>query len=100
MEAKQLMRTVKIDGVDVTVAIGDPVWWFNQAQMDVPAPAVIVSFAEDNMVNLAYINHIGAKFTNLSGVCLIGDTKLDNKNYREKGCWSPRGLWTALNLKG
>jgi hypothetical protein len=100
VKASQLTRTVVIDNTEVTVAIGDPIWWFNQAQMDIPAPAFIVSFAEDNMVNLTYINHVGARLTNLSGVCLLGDSKLDNKNYRSKGCWCPRGMWTALGLKG
>jgi hypothetical protein len=95
-----LIREFNIDGTPWTVAIGDVVWLFNENQLDaMPHVATVTAFGEDNMVDLTYNAVVGSRLVPVQGVCLVGDERLSNVNYRKRGSWIPRGAFPSLNLK-
>jgi hypothetical protein len=100
MNQSDLVREITLEGSKVTVSIGDTVWWFAENQLnDTPSVGHIVRFCEDNMVDLVHTTGIGNRQITEQGVCLLSDPKLDNPNYRKRGSWCPRGLWSALKLR-
>lgn len=100
MKQSDLIRQFIIEDQPVVVAIGDVVWYFNENQLNtMPHVAQVVAFGEDNMVDLTYNATIGSRLVPVQGVCLVGDERLKNANYRKRGSWIPRGAFTCLNLK-
>lgn len=100
MKTRDLIRELVIDEVPVQVSIGDTVWFFGQAQTsNVPLPASISAFGEDNMVNITYQQPLTGRSIAVEGVCLCGDPRLKNPNYNKRGAWCPRGTWSFLSLK-
>ena len=100
MRLTDLIREFNIDGTPWTVAIGDVVWLFNENQLDaMPHVATVTAFGEDNMVDLTYNAVVGSRLVPVQGVCLVGDERLNNVNYRKRGSWIPRGAFPSLNLK-
>lgn len=100
MKFSDLTRIVTIDKTAVPVSVGDTVWWFAGGQLDnIPASALVLSFCEDNMINLSYNSGVGSRLVSETGVCLIGDERLSNAHHNKRGAWCPRGTWTLLNLK-
>lgn len=100
MKIRDLVRDVVVEEVNMQVSIGDVVWWFGQAQTsDLPLPATVVMFGEDNMVNLTYQQPHTGRSVAIEGVCLCGDPRLKNPNYNKRGAWCPRGTWSFLGLK-
>lgn len=100
MKLSDLIRQFVIDQNPITVAIGDTVWFFNENQTDsMPHVATVTAFGEDNMVDLTYNAVIGSRLVPAQGVCLVGDERLNNANYRKRGSWIPRGAFPSLNLK-
>jgi hypothetical protein len=92
--------TVEQGTPPVSVAIGDTVWWFTEAQLNnTPAVAFVVSFCEDNMIDLQYTTGVGNRLVTEKGVCLIGDERLKNVHNRKRGAWCPRATWKLLELK-
>jgi hypothetical protein len=99
LKISELTRKFPIDNMLVDVTVGDTVWWFAGAQLNnLPAVATILSFCEDNMINLSYNSTVGSRLVTELGVCLIGDDRLKNVHNRKRGAWCPRGTWTALEL--
>lgn len=101
MKTRDIVRQVVIDQNPHTVWIGDTVWWCAQGQTDnVPAVATVTDFCGDDMVDLTYITpHSTGKLQVLKGVCLLGDERLKNQNYRSKGAWLPRTAFAMLQIK-
>lgn len=95
----QLCKTVVLDERQVSVLLGDDVWWFAGNELgNPPAAAKVVAMCGDNMVDLSIYNQVNGKQFIEKGVCLIGDELLKNQNYRKRGSWCPRGNWSALNV--
>lgn len=103
MKPTELVRqyTIGDNSSPHTVWIGDTVWWFAQDEVNgVPAPATVLALCEDNMVNLSYLSVVGSgRQVVVTGVCLHGDERLSNKNYRDKGSWLPRTAFGVLPIK-
>lgn len=103
MKSTELVRQYNIseNSSPHTVWLGDTVWWFAQNETGgVPAPATVLAFCEDNMVNLSYLSVVGTgKQVVISGVCLVGDERLGNNNYRKNGSWLPRTAFGVLPIK-
>jgi hypothetical protein len=100
MKTTEICREVTIDGIKIPVSIGDTVWWFMENQLNnIPAVAIVIQFSEDNMIDLARYTSPGSRLTAEVGVCLLDDPRLSNANYRKRGSWCPRGMWSSLNLK-
>lgn len=100
MKCSDLTRVVTFDDTDVSVSIGDIVWWFSENQIqNLPHAAMVVKLGDDNMVDLSYNAVVGSRLVTESGVCMVGDSRLANANYRKRGSWCPRGTWSILNLK-
>jgi hypothetical protein len=103
MKSSELVRQYDIgeSSPPHTVWLGDTVWWFAQNETSgVPAPATVLAFCEDNMVNLSYLSVVGTgKQVVITGVCLVGDERLGNNNYRKNGSWLPRTAFGVLPIK-
>jgi hypothetical protein len=103
MKSSELVRQYDIgeNSPPHTVWLGDTVWWFAQNETSgVPAPATVLAFCEDNMVNLSYLSVVGTgKQVVITGVCLVGDERLGNNNYRKNGSWLPRTAFGVLPIK-
>ena len=98
---KDLVRSVILDGTEVTLALGETVWYFGAAQVsDRPIPATIQAFGEDNMVDLVYHEQATAKPMTARGICMLTDPRLENMVHKKRGAWCPRGTWTCLDVKG
>jgi len=98
---KDLIRTVKLDDVEIHISLGETVWYFGAAQIsDKPIPATIQSFGEDNMVDLLYHEQSTGKPMLLRGICMETDPRLANMVHKKKGSWCPRGSWSFLEIKG
>ena len=97
---KDLARTVTIDDTPTTIAVGETVWYFGAAQVnDVPVPAQLMRFGEDNMVDLIVHDPTTGKPKVENGICMATDPRLENMVHRKRGAWSPRGMWSFLGLK-
>lgn len=100
MKQSDLIRQFIIEDQPIVIALGDVVWLFNENQLDtLPHVATVIAFGEDNMVDLAYNAVVGSRLVPVQGVCLVGDERLKNANYRKRGSWIPRGAFSVLNLK-
>ena len=76
-------------------ALGDTVWYYlsgDAAAVPVVAPqaAIITKIGEGHIVDLAIIAPDVSQRLSRVSVCLHGDPNLQNKAYREKGCWHPK----------
>lgn len=93
------IRRFEFENTDLNLAIGDIVWYYFDGVVEhTPAPAMVVEFGEDNMVTLevhAMLQPGRHRIT--SGVCLHGDPRLENMNFRKRGVWAPRGSWAFNN---
>lgn len=98
MRQNQLVQSITVEGQQYNVAIGDVVFWFQQAQLNSqPHIATVLELLDDNMVTLAVTTHTEQlKITRKEGVCLVGDERLKNQNYVKRGAWCPRGLFRFL----
>ena len=98
MKTEQLVRPVTLEGQQFNVAVGDVVFWFQQAQLNsTPHVATVLELLDDNMVTLAVITHTEqVKLVRHTGVCLAGDERLKNPNYVKRGAWCPRFLFSFL----
>ena len=100
MKTTDITKSVTVDGHQTPVTLGDTVWWFAEAQTQSrPSAALVIELSDDNQVTLAYIPVKGSRLTQMTGVCLMGDKRLSNANFRKQGCWCPRALWDSLKLK-
>lgn len=104
LKVSSLIQDVKIGEEVAYVTLGDHVWFFaNNQTQSIPHVAVILRFAEDKMVDLAYYpitgTGVSAKLIHATGVCLVGSPLLDNKNNAKRGSWCPRQGWKVLDIK-
>ncbi len=98
LKPAQLAKTIKLQDTECPIALGDPVWWFQEAQLQsMPQVGTIVEILEDNMLTLnVQTNTAQPKLVRKEGVCLAQDSRLTNQNFRSRGCWVPRALWPFL----
>lgn len=90
------IKNHKFEGVDLPIAIGDVVWFFFDASPTTdPAPAVVAEFGEDNMLTLEVLSGVQpGRARKVDGVCMHHDGRLNNQNFRKRGSWAPRGVWS------
>lgn len=101
VQQKDLVRKVTLDDVEVTLALGEVVFYFGAAQVsDRPIPATIQAFGEDNMVDLIYHEQSTGKPQVARGLCMLTDPRLENMVHKKRGAWCPRGCWSCLEIKG
>lgn len=100
MRTDDLIRTVTLDGQQVSVVLGDVVWYFGAAQTaSTPLPATVVAFGGPGLVDLVFTEPTTGKSIAAKGVCMATDPRLENMNNRKRGSWAPRGLWSFLGTK-
>jgi hypothetical protein len=98
--AEEAVRFIEFNGVRRTLLLGDTVWWFPDAAIHAkPHAARIMGFNENDMLELEISSHTQPpRLSAQIGVCLVGDQRLANPNYRKRGAWMPR--WTEQELLG
>lgn len=97
--SENCLRRIVFESTPITLAIGDVVWfYFDGLTQNHPAPAMVLEFGEDNMltVELHTLAQPGRQRV-ATGVCMLGDPRLDNANFRKRGVWAPRGSWMFNN---
>jgi hypothetical protein len=90
--AASVSRVVDVYGQKRAVLLGDTVWWFAGNDTTAkPHVATLVGFSEDDQVDLQVQAHTEQpRIVKKTGVCLVGDPKLQNANQSSRGSWMPR----------
>ncbi len=98
LKPDRLAKSIKFQGTDCPIAVGDVVWWFQEAQLQSdPQVGTIIEILEDDMLTLnVQTSTQQPKLVRKEGVCLAQDSRLTNPNFRSRGCWVPRALWPLL----
>ena len=91
MNTKKFAIGTLANGYQFYFILGDTVWYHENANEESdPAIAVIVAINEESMCDLQVMAQSGAVRNVRRGVCLTGDSRLNQAPYRAKGCWKPR----------